>query len=199
MDNFKEKRKNIDCDSSVHFLTDDLQRKFALKFCLVVIMGAVLSGALIYWMSATTLTTVFEHGRLTITNTADFILPAVLLSSLVVIIFIGLFLSLVIWLAYRRLTRSLCQIKCEVEKADAGDLADVHLNFRRKDDEFKVLALSLNKMIQDLKKIIVATKSDISFLEGHCKELEKESPGAVPERLRQDIKRLHEELSGFHI
>lgn len=196
MENYKKKRKQITCGPEVHFLTDELQKKFVLKFCSVVVTGAILAGALIYWQSRQTLTTVFDKGRLTVMSTADFILPYVLLSMFWTIVFIGLLLALVIGVSFRRMRHSLCQIKYEVEKADAGALNDVHLNFRRKDDEFKVLALSLHGLIQDLKRYLVDVRTATQSLEKDLRD--EEARGAVlPPKFKEDLAALNQKLSKF--
>ncbi len=197
MENFKYKRKPIVCGPEVHFLTDELQKKFVLKFCIVVVTGAVLAGALIYWQSRETLTTVFDKGRLTVMSTADFILPSVLLSTFWTIVFIGLLLAFVIGVSFQRMRHSLCQIKYEVEKADAGALDDVHLNFRRKDDEFKVLALSLHSLIQDFKKVLADIKTGTQSLEKDISD--EEAKGVIlSKKLKEDLAALNQKLSKFH-
>ncbi|HAJ56739.1 MAG TPA: hypothetical protein DCL35_03090 [Candidatus Omnitrophica bacterium] len=198
MGSHRERRKKGFYGPAVRFLTDELERNFVLKFCAVVIIGAALSGGLIYWRSAETLTTVFHQGRLKITSTADFILPAVFLSSAVVIIFIGLFLSLVIFVAYRRMEASLRQIKYEIEKADSGDLEGVHLNFKRRDDEFKVIALAMNRMVQDLKDAMILVKHSVSSLEVDCRDLDS-GDALARQKVKQGVQRLKEELSRFKV
>lgn len=191
-------RKEMHRVARLQFLTDELQQKFIMKFCAVVVAGGLLAGAIIYVMSAATLTTVFEAGRLRIISTADFILPAVLLSSSAVIVFIGLSALLIFLIAYRRAQRSLCQIKEEIEKADAGDLENVHLNFRRKDDEFKLLALTLNKLIQDFKRNIAEITEDVAALENDCEEFAKNNNLLLSPPIKQSFGRVKAELQKFH-
>lgn len=198
MGDIKERRAKGFYGPEIRFLTDELQRGFVFKFLAVVIIGAALSAGLIYWRSAETLTTIFHQGRLKIVSTADFILPAVFLSSMVVIIFIGSLFSLVVFLAYRRMEASLRQIKYEIEKADSGDLEGAHLNFKRRDDEFKVIALSMNKLVQDLKETIFSVKNSVSALDADCQGLGAEDAG-LHHKIRQDIRRLKEQLSKFNI
>lgn len=197
-DHQDNQRKEMHRVARLQFLTDELQQKFIMKFCAVVVAGGLLAGAIIYVMSAATLTTVFEAGRLRIISTADFILPAVLLSSSAVIVFIGLSALLIFLIAYRRAQRSLCQIKEEIEKADAGDLENVHLNFRRKDDEFKLLALTLNKLIQDFKRNIAEITEDVAALENDCEEFAKNNNLLLSPPIKQSFGRVKAELQKFH-
>lgn len=192
------KRKEMHRVARMQFLTAELQQQFIIKFCAVVVLGGLLAGAIIYLMSAATLTTVFEAGRLRIISTADFILPAVLLSSSAVIVFIGLFALLIFAIAYRRVRRSLCQIKEEIEKADAGDLENVHLNFRRKDDEFKLLALTLNKLVQDFKNNISEITKDVVALENDCEAFAKNNNLLLSSMIKKSFGRVKAELQKFH-
>ena len=82
MGDYENRRKN-------YYIKKEFQRNFILKFCLVVLIGSGLSGAIIYLMSTATVTTSFENLRLVIKSTADYILPAVFLSSVIVIIITG--------------------------------------------------------------------------------------------------------------
>lgn len=194
MVDYRKKRKSISCPREIQFISNEFQRNFVIRFCIIVVLGALLSGSIIYLMSKATVTTTFEGARLKIISTADFILPAVLLSSTVVIIFIGMLALLTLLFAYRRMRLSLCQIKHEIEKADTGNL-NVNLNFRRKDDEFKILAFSLNKMIQDFKKIFLAIKTDIATLESDCEEFARKDNRQIPTKIKGDLQNLKQQLS----
>jgi len=197
MNKIKQERRKFYHARNIQFLSDGFQRKFVIRFCVVAILGAVISGTIIYMMSKATVTTTFEGARLTIKSTADYILPAVLLSSAVIVIFLAVSSIAILFFAYRRMKVYLCQIEDEIEKADSGDL-NVHLNFRRKDDEFKILALSLNKLIHDFKKIVVAAKDDIGNLESDLDSFEQKSDEKVPKKMRHQLEQLKDELSKFN-
>ncbi len=65
------------------------QRDFILKFCGVLILSALIIAGIVFWLSAASMTTVFENSRLVIKTTADFLLPLLIASSLVAIIAAG--------------------------------------------------------------------------------------------------------------
>ncbi|MDO8525289.1 MAG: hypothetical protein Q7S07_02235, partial [Candidatus Omnitrophota bacterium] len=69
-----------------YYIKKEFQRNFILKFCLLVLTGSVISGVIVYLMSRATVTTSFEGLRLVIKSTADYILPAVLLSGMIVVV-----------------------------------------------------------------------------------------------------------------
>ena len=180
----------------LHFLSNKVQRNFIIKFCLIVIIGALVSGTIIYVKSKATVTTVFEDSRLKIKSTADFILPAVLLSSAVIFVVVGAVVTAFSLWSYRRIERLLFQMEDEIEEADAGNLnVQMHPG---KNVEFKVMALSLNKLIRDFRKLIVAAKNDVSKLESDFQELEKAGQAGVPEKIKADLEDLKKGLSRFN-
>ncbi|MFC1631120.1 hypothetical protein ACFL1I_05175 [Candidatus Omnitrophota bacterium] len=145
---FIERRKT-------HFIKKKFQRNFILKFCLLVTLGAVFSSALIYSMSRSTLTTTFENCRLTIKSTADFILPAVLLSAAMVVIFVGLATVFVALFTSHRIAGPLYRVEKDIQGVSSGNLRQT-FNLRLS-DEIKPLAESLDKMTQSLRaKISIA-------------------------------------------
>ena len=85
-----------------YFIKKRFQIVFILKFCFLVLIGSFLSIGLIYAISRGTVTTSFENSRLVIKSTADFILPAVLMSSAIVVFCINAVTSKKIstWLNY---------------------------------------------------------------------------------------------------
>lgn len=189
--------RRVYCAREVKFLSNKFRRNFIMKFSLIVMIGAVISGAIVYAMSRATVTTSFEGARLKIKSTADFILPAVLLSSAVVVVFISLSTVAIVFFAYRRLKFYLSQIEGEIERVDAGDLK-AQLNFRRKDDEFKVLAVSLDKMIRDFRKIVVAIKEDVSKFETDLDEFDVSKDERITRKMRNELKDLKSELEKFN-
>jgi methyl-accepting chemotaxis protein len=185
-------RKKIHRRRKLRFLSNKFQREFIVRFCVVVVLGAFISGAIIYGMSKATVTTVFEGARLKIKSTADFILPTVLFSSAVVIVFMGLAIITIIAIAYRRMEKPLYKMEQEIEEADKGNL-NVSLTLG-KDDEFKVLARSLHKLIRDFREVVVVVKEDVVQLESGFEDLEKQNACVIPQKMKDDLKSLKEEL-----
>ncbi|NQS99742.1 MAG: hypothetical protein HQ595_01550, partial [Candidatus Omnitrophica bacterium] len=107
---------------TTYFIKRKFQRNFIIKFCVLVIGGSALSGVLIYSMSKSTVTTTFENCRLTIKSTADFILPAVLLSGLIVIVFIGLATVAVTLFTSHRIAGPLYRLEQDVTEISCGNL-----------------------------------------------------------------------------
>ncbi len=148
MEKTMQQRKN-------YYIDKDFQKKFIIKFCLLVIIGTIICGALIYSMSQGTLTTVFENSRLRIKSTADFILPTVLSSSIIVIILVGLAAIFVTLYTSHKIAGPLYRIATDLNKVIAGDLT-VKFSLRRHDQ--------LQAMADNMDKAIAAIKGDIAEL-----------------------------------
>jgi len=142
-------RNNLPNRRKTYFIKKSFQRNFIIKFCILVIIGAVLSGSLIYVFSSATVTTTFENCRLQIKSTADFILPAVLLSGAVVVTLIGLASVAVTLFTSHRIAGPLYRIKEDLKQLAGGNLK-IKFNLRQT-DEIQVLAEGLDKMTQSLR------------------------------------------------
>jgi len=150
MANFNNRRRN-------YYIKKEFQRNFIMKFCFLVALGSLISGAIIYAMSRATVTTTFENSRLVIKSTADFILPSVLLSSAVVMISIGFVTILITLLTSHKIAGPLYRLEKDVDEVAAGNLK---MAFGlRQGDEIKALAASLNNMVRELRGRVTDIKS----------------------------------------
>ena len=146
-----------------YFINKEFQSKFIIKFCVLVIIGTIISGAIIYSMSKATVTTTFENSRLRIKSTADFILPSVLLSGAVVIVSIGFATIAVTLFTSHRIAGPLYRIDKDLKQVMSGDLT-MRFNLR-KGDEIKALAADLDQMTTAFRKNVADIKAAASELE----------------------------------
>ena len=168
MYNVEEKRKN-------YYIARKFQRNFILKFCALVALGAILSGAIVYAMSMATVSMAFEHSRLVMKSTADYILPAVLLASAVVIVLIGIGTVAVTLFASHKIAGAVYRMEKNLEQITYGDLkVRTHL---RHDDQLKPLGVSIDVMAQVLRSRIVEAKKICAELEQM--EMPSETKAAV--------------------
>lgn len=145
------------------FIKKKFQFDFIIQFCVLVMIGSFISGLVIYLMSKSTVTTAFENSRLTIKSTADFILPAVLLGSAMVIVLIGLATVWITLFTSHRIAGPLYRMEEDVEKVAGGNLkVKFHL---RDNDELKRLAASLDKMTESLKSSMALIKETVAELD----------------------------------
>lgn len=168
---FVNRRKN-------YFINKKFQAEFILKFCALVILGTIISGVIIYAMSSSTVTTTFENSRLKIKSTAEFILPAVLLSGAVVIAAIGVAAIFVTLFTSHRIAGPLFRLEKDISEMAKGNMR-VKINLR-KTDEIKALAESLNDMVSNIASDIGQAKKPLEKCESETdmkkiKELAKKS------------------------
>lgn len=183
---FKNRRRNF-------YIKKEFQRNFILKFCALVIGGAFLSGAMIYMLSTSTVTTTFENLRLTIKSTSDYILPAVLLSSIVMVALVGMATIVITLFTSHKIAGALYAIEKRVDEVAALNLkTEFHL---RAGDQVKPLAVGLNVMTGNLRSRINDIKSAMSELE---EAVEARDRGDVPSEVKLKFKLLKVKVGVFN-
>ena len=163
-----------------------------LKFCALVVAGSVISGVIMYAMSASTVTTAFDNLRLTIKSTADYILPMVIFSSIIVVTLIGIATIIVTLFTSHKIAGPLYAIEKRVDEV-AG--LNLKTEFRlRTGDQLKPLAVGLDVMVSNLRKGVKDAGRALSELEtamGH--------PGYanMPAETRNKLEQLRASLEKF--
>lgn len=174
-----ERRRNF-------YIKKKFQRNFIIKFCGLVTIGSIISGGIIYLMSESTVTTTFVNSKLTIKSTADFILPAVLLSSAVVVLLTGLAAIFITLFTSHKIAGPLYRIEKDITAVASGNLKMVFS--LRHGDEIKPLVTSLNIMVGSIKAHIVDAQNTIEQIEGK----------QVPPEVKEKIIHLKETLDWFN-
>ncbi len=139
MENNMRKRRRI------RIVRMGFQRNFILKFCAIIILSDLIISAVVYVLSMPSTTTVFENSRLTIKSTADFILPILILSSLMAVIVAVLVTIIVTLFISHRIAGPLYRLETDIAEVNSGNLK-VEIRVRKK-DELQDLAKSLNQMV----------------------------------------------------
>lgn len=140
-----------------------LQTDFILKFCLLLVLACAIMSALVYLLSEKTTTTSFENLRLTVKSTADFILPALILSSFVAIIFVAIATIIVFLIITHRIAGPIHRLETDLTEIAKGNLTkDIHL---RKKDEFKTLAAIINSLLRNLRNPISVSQTKLNEME----------------------------------
>ncbi len=126
------------------YIKQDFQFKFILKFCLLLVVGVVISTGLLFLFSQGTLTSSFENSRLVIKNTSSAILPAVLITNLITLGIICVAAVVVTLFISHRIAGPMFRFEKDLKKIQSGDLC-TQINLRQK-DQFSEMALALNNM-----------------------------------------------------
>ena len=170
-------KEQTDCRRKNYFIDKKFQSLFIIKFCALIVLGAILSGVIVYLMSRSTVTTSFDNLRLVIKSTADFILPAVLLSSIVVIVVIGIATIAVTLFTSHRIAGPLYRMEKDIEEVASGNLTKQFS--LRKADEIKALAEGLNDLTETLKDDVGKIKRGVNELESTL------PPGEAKEKINK--------------
>jgi methyl-accepting chemotaxis protein len=161
------------------------QMDFILKFCAIIILAALIIAAIVYALSISSTTTVFENSRLTVKSTADFILPLLILSSLAAIIGAGAVTIIVTLFISHRIAGPLYRLEKDIAEVNNGNLTvEIHV---RKKDELQELARSLNQMLKSIR----STLSELN------KEIKSITLAAIPEKEQQRIESIKNILKKF--
>jgi methyl-accepting chemotaxis protein len=163
----------------------EFQRNFILKFCAIIIFAALIIAAIVYALSISSTTTVFENSRLTIKSTADFILPLLILSCLAAIIGAGAVTIIVTLFISHRIAGPLYRLEKDIAEVNNGNL-NVEIRVRKK-DELQELAKSLNQMLKSIRN----TLSEVN------KEIKSITLSAIPEKEQEKIEKIKNILKKF--
>lgn len=188
-----------------YFIKKEFQVKFILKFCILVVIAALISAFVIYYFSSQSVSTVFENSRLTIKPGTEFILPGLILSSLISIAIVGVATVFIVLFVSHRIAGPLYKLENSLERMASGDLSfDIH--FRNK-DEIARLARNFNAASHNLNRLMGEIKTEATQIDSAINEL-KVAIGTLPEEkhLKEIIekidianKHLNEELNKFRL
>lgn len=179
-----------------YFINKSFQTRFILKFCILVVIGCIIFGVSLYLFSKPTVTTSFENSRLVLKSTADFILPALVSTTIIVIIVTGIACIIVVLFISHKIAGPMYRFEKSTETIGAGDFTLVVR--LRSHDELKALAKDFNDMIEKLRAHTVEIKELNNMLKDDIGDLNK-IQGNYPEeekvKLIEKIVKRQEELN----
>ncbi|GAF80444.1 unnamed protein product [marine sediment metagenome] len=145
-----------------YFIKKKFQRNFIFRFCILVVLGAAITGVFLYLLSADTVTTAFVSSRLSIVRTSDYILPMLIGSSLVSVTLISIATAFVIMFLSHRIAGPLYKMEKSVKEIGQGNL-NLKINLRST-DEIREMADGLNEMTRNIREHMREIKSCIGDL-----------------------------------
>ncbi len=173
-----------------YFIDKDFQRNFILKFCGLVVLASVISGAALYLFSRNTVTTAFVNSRLSIVSTSDYILPSLIGSGLIAIALVGIATTIVVMYISHRISGPIFNIERSIKQVGKGDLTTkISL---RSTDEMGKLADCVNEMTENLKNNIFEIKTKSDDLE---KAIEKMASSKLAQEESEKLSKKKEELN----
>ena len=168
------------------FIKKDFQLKFILKFCILILLGAIISTSLLLFFSKGTLTSSFQQSRLVIKDTASAILPGLIYTNLITLGLISVATIGVTLFISHRIAGPMFRFEKELKEVGEGCLiGSIKL---RKKDEISGMADSVNKMITALHEKVVTIRSDLDQL------VEKASRQDTPKGIIDELNELHRKI-----
>ncbi len=173
------------------FIKKDLQSRFILCFCLLILLGNILATALVLVFLKGNLTSMFHNSSLVITDTAYFFLPAVLYTNLITIVIISLSVIVITLLVSHKIAGPLFRLETDITVIAKGDLTHtVHL---RKGDQFRELAVDINQMTDRLNAKIVKIQIGVERIMASAAEQ------GAPSGFLRDLNSLHDRIDHHFI
>ena len=191
MDGKRDSEKPISERRRRKYIKPLFQRQFIVQFASLMGLGGLAFGFCLYFYSHQTLTTAFINSKFRVMNTADFLMPALILITLTVTAIVSFITGFRLLLFSHRIAGPLYRLEKTAEAIGKGDL-----NFQvrlRAGDELQDFAQSMDGMVRDLRSRALQIKKQSDRLREIILEVEKIS--GVPKDLLQALQETQEQLS----
>lgn len=151
-----------------YFIDKKFQIRFIARFSLIVILSSLAIGALIFAFSLNSTTIAIENTKVVVKRTADFILPVMATTLLMVTLFSSLAIFVMTLFFSHKIAGPLYRLRREIEMLKNGNLTGT-FTIRNK-DQMKELADSLKEMCQTLRQKHAELKTKCDKLREFLKE-----------------------------
>jgi len=147
----------------IYFIDRKFQVQFIMKFCLLVIVGSLVTVSLLYIIGSRTTTVSFENTEAVVKSTADFIIPILIQTVIIVMVITGIFTIMLTLFISHKIAGPLFRLEKEFKSMAEGDIsADFKL---RGDDQLQNIAASLNEMKARLRFYLSTLQVSIGEME----------------------------------
>jgi len=146
----------------IYFIEKSFQTRFILRFCTLIVVAGLLTMGILYLFVFRSTTVSIINSRVVVRSTADFLLPLLLQTLLIVTILIGLATIVLTLLFSHKIAGPLYRFKKVIENLEQGDFSqDFHI---RLNDQLKDLADKFNSMIGKTRFHIQVLKDNLKNL-----------------------------------
>jgi len=179
------KRKN-------YFIDKSFQSKFIIKFCLLVLLGGLLTIGALYLLAMQSTTVSIINSRVVARTTADFLLPILVQTVVIVTIIVSLATIMVALLVSHKIAGPLFRFKKILETLGKGDFSsEFHI---RHLDQLQDLAITINSMISTNKDEISKLKTGLTDLKSKLDSISEQDLPEHKRALLNELKRIADEL-----
>ncbi len=169
----------------IYFIEKQFQARFILKFCAIVVAGGVLTAGILYFFAMRSTTVSIVDSRIVVRTTADFLLPVLLQTVIVVTVLLSIAVMAMTLLVSHKIAGPMYRFKKIAEVLAGGDFSS---EFKiRNLDQLQPLADEFNVMIRQTKQRLNALKDSFSSLK---KKIESFEEGEFTEQKRSSLKEL---------
>ncbi len=173
-----------------YFIKKDYQFKFILKFCLIILLGAVVSTGLLFLLSQGSLTSTFENSKLVIRKTSVAILPSMIYTNLVTLALVTVATIAVVLFISHKIAGPMFRLARELKEIQEGDLTK---NIRlRKEDQITEMAAGINALSTSFRAKILELESELDRLKEIAEE--ENASDQVKEGLNRLRDRIHDQF-----
>ena len=181
------------------YIPGSFQRQFVLQFCGIVLLGCMLFGMVLYLYSSRTLTTAFVRSRLHVMSTADFLLPALGFTAVVVTALAALVAAGRVLVLSHRIAGPLYRLEKATRAMGQGDLSfRVQLRDR---DELQGFAQAVDGTVAELRRQLQAVGSCSEKVRAVVAEIQHSPsvPGKLVQELEDAQRKMEEALARFRL
>ena len=151
------------------YIDKDFQTKFIVKFCALVAAGSVLTIMGLYLLSQQSTSVSFVQARVKVMTTADFILPIMIQTVLVVLGLVSLGAVIVTLLVSHKIAGPLFRFKQTFKELSSGNFSNqVRL---RSGDQLTEVAVEFNHMIGIVRTQLVQAKTALALLRTEVEDM----------------------------
>ena len=168
------------------FVKKGYQFVFILKFCLIVIAGALVSTGLLFLFSQGTLTSSFQNSSLVIENTGFAILPSVFYTNIITLVLILLATITVVLFISHKIAGPMFRFEKELKEIGQGDLTKM-IRLRNK-DQITEIATGLNSMTANLHDKVAAIQNELE------QAIELASKENASEKVMEELRNLDQSI-----
>ncbi|MFC1804288.1 HAMP domain-containing protein [Candidatus Omnitrophota bacterium] len=140
----------------IYFIKKSFQARFILKFCALVALGGLLTTSILYILAKQSTTVSIINSRVVVRTSADFLLPVLAQTVLVVIILVSAAMVLVTLFFSHKIAGPLFHFKKTMQALESGDFSSEFS--LRELDQLKELAESFDDMIKKIKAQLLMLK-----------------------------------------
>lgn len=178
-----------------YYIDKGFQFKFIIKFCALIIIASLLTGALIYYFNQKTTTVAFENLKVVVKSTSSFILPIMLQILIIVTLLTGIGTVIVTLFTSHKIAGPLYRLTADLERIKSGDFS-FPIKIRTKDQLHKVIS-EVNNMCLNLKDSIGVLKTDWTSLKEILGKLQSQAPEEEKKNLQDNINKIDSALTKF--